>query len=153
MKTKLTILLLLFAICTSAQKYKVQIAPISCFFVAGACKATTDVLRSDYAAFQKAFPNANPQFWDYNISWQNKYKNGDPTQGEKFWQSTGILSPLTDGFHLIEMPRKYMPILAICLKIGDKKRPLKYYAYDAIIYSAAYGAGFNLMWKVVYNKN
>lgn len=152
MKTKLITLLILITVSVSAQKYRPDYIGCSLMFVAGGCKATTDVLRSDYSAFQKAFPNANPQFWDYNISWTNKYKNGDPAHGAKFWQSTGILSPITDGFHLIEMPRKYAPIFALTLKIGDKNKPIKHYVYDLILYSASYGLGFNLMWKAIYNK-
>lgn len=151
MKTKTLTLFMLISFSLSAQKYRPDYLGCSMMFVAGGCKATTDVLRSDYSAFQKAFPKANPQFWDYNISWKNKYKGGDPANGPAFWQSTGFLSPLTDGFHLIEMPRKYAPIFALTLKIGEKK-PIKHYVYDLILYSASYGLGFNFMWKAVYGK-
>ena len=35
-------------------------------------------------------------------SWRNKYKNGDPKQGEKFPFSTTILVSLTDPWHLVQ---------------------------------------------------
>lgn len=147
----LTAILLLITMTVNAQ-YKPDWFGCSMMFVSGGCKATTDVLRSDYTAFQKAFPKANPQFWNYNLSWVNKYKNGNPADGERFWQSTGVFVPLTDGFHLVEVPRKFAPIIGLTFKIG-KKQPLRYYLYDALCYSVSYGVGFNFMWKVVYKKS
>lgn len=42
----------------------------------------------------------NPMFWHKNKSWQNKWKNGDKKQGEKFWLSSRQLISLTDAWHL-----------------------------------------------------
>ncbi len=39
-------------------------------------------------------------FWNPLISWKNKYKNGDPKQGPKFWGSTTFLVAITDAWHL-----------------------------------------------------
>jgi hypothetical protein len=39
-------------------------------------------------------------FWNPLISWKNKYKNGDPKQGPKFWGSTTFLVGVTDAWHL-----------------------------------------------------
>jgi len=39
-------------------------------------------------------------FWNPLISWKNKYKNGDPKQGPKFWGSTTLLVGFTDAWHL-----------------------------------------------------
>lgn len=44
----------------------------------------------------------NPQFWDTRLSWKNKYKNGDKTQGPRFWKSTTWLVFVTDGWHLLQ---------------------------------------------------
>lgn len=38
-------------------------------------------------------------WWNPNISWKNKYKNNDPTQGPKFFGSTTFLVWLTDAWH------------------------------------------------------
>lgn len=48
------------------------------------------------------FKNKNPLFWNYKISWKNKWKNGDPTQGEKFWGSSTIFVSFTDAWHLFQ---------------------------------------------------
>ena len=42
----------------------------------------------------------NPLFWHKNKSWQNKWKNGDKTQGEKFWLSSTFFVAQTDAWHL-----------------------------------------------------
>ena len=59
--------------------------------VAGASNGVTEVLRHDYASFERMFPEANDEFWNPNISWKNKYKNMDPKQGPAFWGSTALL--------------------------------------------------------------
>ena len=42
----------------------------------------------------------NPLFWHKNKSWQNKWKNGDKSQGEKFWLSSTFFVAQTDAWHL-----------------------------------------------------
>lgn len=42
-------------------------------------------------------------WWDKNTSWKNKYKNGDPRKGPRFFGSTTFLVWLTDGWHLLQM--------------------------------------------------
>jgi len=45
----------------------------------------------------------NPLFWHKNKSWQNKWKNGDKKQGEKFWLSSTFFVAQTDAWHLFGM--------------------------------------------------
>lgn len=43
----------------------------------------------------------NPEiFWIKNLSWKNKWKNGDFKQGEKFFGSSRWFVALTDAWHL-----------------------------------------------------
>ena len=42
----------------------------------------------------------NPLFWHKNKSWQNKWKNGDKKQGEKFFGSSRWFVSLTDAWHV-----------------------------------------------------
>ena len=42
----------------------------------------------------------NPLFWHKNKSWQNKWKNGDKKQGEKFFGSSRWFVAFTDAWHL-----------------------------------------------------
>jgi hypothetical protein len=41
-------------------------------------------------------------WWCKELSYSNKYKNGDKSQGEKFFGSTTFLVWLTDGWHLLK---------------------------------------------------
>ena len=42
----------------------------------------------------------NPLFWHKNKSWQNKWKNGDKKQGEKFFGSSRWFVLFADAWHL-----------------------------------------------------
>lgn len=53
-------------------------------------------LREASKFYGDKLPNINPE-----NSWRNKYKNGDPNQGERFLGSTTIFSGLTDNYHLL----------------------------------------------------
>jgi hypothetical protein len=61
--------------------------------------ATMDVIstRYDKSIFKGI---KNQQFWDWRISWKNKWKNGDSTQGEKFFLASSMFSFMTDSWHL-----------------------------------------------------
>jgi len=61
--------------------------------------ATMDVIstRYDKSIFKGM---KNQQFWDWRISWKNKWKNGDSTQGEKFFLASSMFSFMTDSWHL-----------------------------------------------------
>lgn len=64
-------------------------------------KAGMDILQFKYHDF-KFKDKLNPNFWNPSISWKNKYKNLDVSQGEKFLGSTTIFVFLTDGWHLCQ---------------------------------------------------
>lgn len=69
----------------------------SLVLVLGVTKAVVDSLsfrRKEYGQ-----SNIFPQSWQIESSWRNKWKNGDPKQGERFWGSSRWLVPITDAFH------------------------------------------------------
>ncbi len=61
--------------------------------LSGICKAVMDLS-------EESKIKGNPLFWHKNKSWQNKWKNGDKTQGEKFWLSSTFFVAQTDAWHL-----------------------------------------------------
>lgn len=76
------------------------------------CNAIMDVLTTRYDV--SIFGNfSNQLFWDWRISWRNKWKNGDILQGEKFLFSSTIFVFLTDAWHLF----KALMLLFIILSI------------------------------------
>ncbi len=71
------------------------------------CKAIADKITHHYE--NSIFINAHRQFWDPRISWTNKYKNNDPSQGRKkitftlfgFPIQIPTFIPFSDGWHLV----------------------------------------------------
>lgn len=62
--------------------------------IAGISKAICDLSEEGKIKFYKK------TFWIKDLSWQNKWKNGDKKQGEKFWLSSRQLVWITDAWHL-----------------------------------------------------
>lgn len=62
--------------------------------ICGFAKAICDLSEEGKLKFYKK------TFWLKNFSWQNKWKNGDKAQGEKFWGSSRWFVALTDAWHL-----------------------------------------------------
>lgn len=76
-----------------------RIANYSFMFVGGASEGFSEELQHHYSKVKEKFPNMNDNFFNPQISWSNKYKNGDPTQGEAYFGSTTIFVAGTDGYH------------------------------------------------------
>lgn len=83
-------------------------------FISALAKAIQDKLQFHFE--KSVFKNIkNIQFWNPQFSWRNKYKNYDPTQGEKFLGSSTIFVSLLDGWHLFGLIRDFSVI--ICFTI------------------------------------
>lgn len=110
----------------------------------GAADGYVDVLRSRYPCFKELHPNANDQFWNPAKSHTNKYKNGDYKQGEKFFLSTSLLSPLTDGYHDMKMLRNVSFVTAITIPINKNrfaKKRFGEYAFEIVSSCVFYEIG------------
>lgn len=113
-------------------------------FTAGASKGFNETLNFHWKAFRHAFPNANAEWFNPNVSWRNKYKNGDPDAGAKFPLSTSVLVMFTDQYHLNNFINRASLTTAMVIKIGEKKKPFKYYLLDFLYYGICHQAGFAL---------
>ena len=155
MKKLFSLVLILLSLNLSAQLIpKEDLKPIlirsGLMMLSGSFDATAEVLRINYSYFAKVHPNANSEFWNPNESWVNKWKNGDPQQGEKFPLSSTALVFTTDAYHLFRMGRNVTMITAITIPIGRKGKKWKQYVVEGSIYYLSYTAGFNLMYNGVY---
>ena len=103
--------------------------------IGGYCDMTADILRSDYSGFKKVHPKIHDDFWNPGLSWPNKYKNGNPDDGEKFFLSTSLLSPLTDGLHLVKGIRNVCFASSIVISLHREERK-KWYEYSFEFFSA-----------------
>jgi hypothetical protein len=62
--------------------------------ISGIAKAICDLSEEDRIKFKPK------TFWIKSISWKNKWKDGDKSQGEKFWGSSRWFVSFTDAWHL-----------------------------------------------------
>jgi hypothetical protein len=77
---------------------------------------------------------------DPNKSWKNKWKNGDPKQGERFWLSSTLLVATTDLWHFAKL------VMISCL-VGAAAVPL-----TAPLFNSAWGiVGLFVGLKILYS--
>ena len=70
--------------------------------IAGIFNAIMDVLKTRYnTSIFASWPNQN--WLKPSLSWVNKWKNGDRSQGERFLGSSTFLVWITDFWHLAKM--------------------------------------------------
>lgn len=71
-------------------------------FLSGLFESVMDTLQFHYddSIFKKLI---NQRYWYPVFSWRNKWKNGDPKQGERFLGSSTIFVGLTDAWHTFKL--------------------------------------------------
>jgi hypothetical protein len=93
------------------------------------------------------FSKFKPQnFWNPQISWKNKWKNGDPNYGERFRFSSTFLVGFTDAWHLFKSIRNLG--IFIFLPLGT----FQFHNFHMIplfilVSRIIYGVGFNLAYR------
>jgi len=120
-------------------------------FLSGASDGTAETLRDHYQEFKITFPNANDQFWNPDISWKNKYKNGDYRQGPKFPLSTTVFVWTTDGYHLMRFSKNTLLVATIALHTRQK-RSFKNHLLNVALHTISYHLGFNTAHKLVFRR-
>ena len=142
------VFLFLSTICYS-QKDSLRWLRYSTYLAAGVAEGYGDVLQFHYHKFQNIHPNANPQYWNPQISWRRKWKNGDPNQGEDFFLSSTALVWTRDGWHNAKFMKNIHLFGGLCIPIQRGKKWWWYLKEGAICY-AANRAGFNLIYNGIY---
>lgn len=121
---------------------------ISLLFLALAaiCNSVMDTISFRYNI--SIFRNLNVKFWNPLYSWENKWKNGDPDQGERFFGSSTFLVFLTDAWHLF----KSLSILFVALAIVYYNKITNYTLLDVLIYHTLFGSIFEVffghLWRI-----
>jgi len=113
--------------------------------LASICNALMDTLstRYDISVFRNF---KNEQFWDWRISWKNKWKGGSIRNGEKFWQSSRFLVWSTDGWHLAKALMLAFMSLAIVFY-----EPM-YGVLDAFIFCFVWGIVFEYSYNKLFKR-
>ena len=110
--------------------------------LAGICNAIMDVLKTKYN--NSIFLNWRNQTWfKPSLSWRNKWRNGDPSQGPKFFGSTTFLVFLTDFWHL----SKFCMLMLISLALVFREPMFAWYI-DFFIYYCT----FTIIFEIFYSK-
>lgn len=113
--------------------------------LASISNAFMDVLSTRYNV--SIFRNLkNQQFWDWRISWKNKWKGGDIRNGERFLFSSTMLSALTDGWHL------FKAMMIICISCGIIFYKPIFGLFDIILFNCAWGITFELFYNKILIK-
>lgn len=69
--------------------------------IAAISNAIMDIIQFKY--YESIFSKLkNDKWWNPEISWKNKWKNGDVEQGPKFFGSTTFLVFITDAWHFFQ---------------------------------------------------
>jgi len=122
--------------------------------LAGLADGTRDTLSFRYS--RSIFPQgdgetllgAGAQFWNPDISWRNKWKDGDPAQGEAFPLSSTALVWITDAWHLLQFIMLTCFQLAIALPVIKLLRLRWWWVLIAIIpLKLAFSLGFTAMFS------
>lgn len=85
--------------------------------IAGIGEAIMDTLAHHFE--RSTFSNFNRDFWDPVHSGKNKWKNGDRTQGERFYLSSTLLVGFTEAWHLFKMIRTNSLFIGIGILVGS----------------------------------
>jgi len=123
---------------------------ILCFILSGAAEAVMDKLQFHY--HKSIFSDfKNQTFWNPLMSWKNKYKNNDPSMGEKFFGSKTIFVGLTDAWHLFKLIRNLFIFIGIFfISIGTNKILIVF--IFVVIIRIMFGLSFTLFFKKILNK-
>jgi hypothetical protein len=108
--------------------------------------AIMDVLSTRYDV--SIFRNfSNQSFYDWRISWRNKWKDGDKSKGEKFLFASSIFVFLTDAWHLYKALMLLFLILSIYFYV-----PI-FGILDIPLFFISWGITFELLYNIYFIKN
>ena len=105
----------------------------------GLGKAIRDTVSHHYE--ESIFSKLNSKFWNPLISGNNKWKNGDKIQGEKFKHSSRLFVGLTEAWHSAETFNIFFLIAGVCLLT------ISLGFYGALLARVIYGFTFTLAYK------
>lgn len=149
----IVLLLVLFSSVARSQSFsfKKEWPSLLTSALSGGFDGTAETVKSHYSSFKRTFPNADPAYWDMEVSWVNKYKNGDPNQGPKYLGSTTFLVWTTDGYHFTRFGKNTMMLTTLVIHPREKKK-FKHYLLDIAIHTVAYQIGFHTTYNLLFKK-
>ncbi len=140
--------------------FKQYILPGTLMFVSGMLDGTVESINYHYHdGFKRQVQNANDQFWNPELSWRNKYQNGDPAQGPKFIGSTSALVFTTDAYHALRTSKNVVNTFTLVYFINNScggkkplKKRLKKMVVDAVVLTTIRNIGFHTTYSVLFKQ-
>lgn len=120
--------------------------------LAGISKGVMDILAHKFDSSIFSYLGLkHHNFWNPLKSWDNKYKNEDPNQGERFLGSKTLFVAVTDGWHLSQAFCYSLQAIAFLLWPGtEPEADDLLYVFNKIagfiVLRIATGAAFNLFY-------
>ncbi len=112
--------------------------------LSGIAEAIMDTLQFHYdnSIFKKF---KNQRFWYPGFSWMNKWKDGDPKNGERFLGSSTIFVGFTDAWHLFKLIHNQTLFLGLLFIVGLSLNYILWFSIARILF----GLAFSLVFKYV----
>ena len=91
-------------------------------YLAGLFNGVMDALQFHFDRTLFADPlRFDPQFWNPNLSWTNKYRDHEVANGEAFFGSSTFLVFTTDGWHLAKfIMLKFFVLAVLAFGLGNR---------------------------------
>lgn len=135
---------------TTSSFLKKRIPTYIGIFAAGTVDGFSENLKWKYYKFENTFPNAKREFWDPRESWRNKWKNGDPSQGERFLGSSTIFVGATDGYHMLNTTSRFLLKASYVINLRQiKNHDWKALLIDFGISTVMFGLGYNFTDRII----
>jgi hypothetical protein len=125
-----------------------SIVSVSLFVLAAICNAVMDI--SSHHFSESALRSFNPMWWNAEVSWKNKYVDGDPKLGRrKIWRKINYPVQLTDAWHFF----KTLMIVLLALSVLSFSGEITgYFIVDLLIYGFAWNLPFNLFYNRILRR-
>jgi len=116
--------------------------------VSGASDGIRDTLQFHY--HETGFAQ-DDLFWNPDISWRNKWKNGDHTQGERFPGSSTVFVWATDAWHLFQTIHLASFRIAMLVAVSMAFQ-FKWWEWVLLFFtiSAVWSGGFHLVYSLIW---
>jgi hypothetical protein len=135
---------------------KKYVVPGSAMFLSGLIDGTLESIKFHYCnGFKARFKNANDQFWNPDISWTNKYKNANPSDGEKFRGSTTALVCTTDAYHGLRTAKNLINTFTVVFYLNrsrneSRKTTWKKILTEALVLTTLRNIGFTATYSGLF---
>lgn len=113
--------------------------------LAGIANSIMDTVMFRYPS--SIFNRYDANWWDPRVSWRNKWKNGDPTQGEKYWGSSRWFVRFTDAWHFYQ-GMMFTGFIGAIVMYGTLFNFLLDFVILYLAFSVTFSVFYDYIWRV-----